>query len=120
MFSDFQLGRNIARDTLCTVQYSTDNITVTQQSTWRRVKSDSCDLGGFHSILVNSVSSVKENSLQYRRIFGKRTLSTSSRNLKAEEGLAFPYPPPPCPLLPKSNDDGSANYRQFITLTCAP
>ena len=25
-------------------------------------------------------------SLQYRRIFGKRTLSTSSRNLKAEEG----------------------------------
>ena len=71
----------------------------------------------------------------YRRIFGKRTLSTSSRILKAEEGWgeiyistkgvvdrrkegggrgrAFPFPPPPCPLLPKSNDDGSANYRQF-------
>ena len=88
------------------------------------------------------------NSLQCRRIFGKRTLSTSSRKLKAEEGwgeidistkgvvdrreegrggegkrkifFAFPYPPPPCPLLPKSNDDGSANYRQFITLTYAP
>ena len=74
------------------------------------------------------------SSLQCRRIFGKRRLNTSSRNvwslswiLKAEEGWgeieisikgvvdrreegggrgrgkAFLYPPPPCPLLPKSN-----------------
>ena len=76
---------------------------------------------------------LKENchwiSLQRRRIFGKRTPSPSSRNLKAEEGWGK------IDISTKGvvdrrgegggkeggrKGEGEANYRQFITLTCAP
>ena len=76
-------------------------------------------------IATNAKEILEQNSVECRLIFGKRTLSTSSRNLKAEEGwgeidIFSTKGLVDSPLLRKSNDDGSANYRQFITLTCAP